>query len=154
MSTYYFLFVLVFMIFFGVGFILLHKKFEHELEHALAGADRIRRADMQHQVRFGIGWGIEFRFEKEGSLEKVQQALASVPPGKRVPILDGINWGSHLAQNNIVERTRRGERGDHDTLLIRRLQAIYEFAHAEKRRLEKGPVPSARPGAQGGRATN
>jgi 4-amino-4-deoxy-L-arabinose transferase-like glycosyltransferase len=134
--------------------VLLHKKFEHELEHALAAADRIRRADMQHQVRFGIGWGMEFRFEKEGSLEKVQQALASVPPGKRVPILDGINWGSHLAQKNIAERTRRGERGDHDTLLIRRLQTIYRFAHTEKRRLEKGPVPSARPGSSGEDAAN
>jgi 4-amino-4-deoxy-L-arabinose transferase-like glycosyltransferase len=127
--------------------VLLHRKFEGELERALAAADRITHPDMQYNVRFGIGWGMEFRFEKEGSLENVREALSSVPPEKRMPILAGINWALHGTRNDLAERIKRGEQIDRHRVLLRRLQAIYGFAHAEKRRLEKGPAPSARPGS-------
>jgi hypothetical protein len=128
--------------------VLLHRKFEGELAHAVAAAERIPSPDMQYNVLFGIGWGMEYRFEKEGSLEKVRQALATVPPEKHLPILAGINWALHGTRNDLAERIKRGEQIDRHRVLLRRLQAIYGFARVEKRRLEAGPAPSARPGSK------
>ena len=119
--------------------VLLHRKFEDQLKHALAVADRIPSLDMQRNVRLGIGWGMEFRFEKDGSLENVWQSLKVVPPEKRMSILAGINWGLQGTRKDILERSRQGEQSERHQLLLRRLKAIDQLARAESRRLEKRP---------------
>ncbi|MEO6027496.1 MAG: hypothetical protein ABIR79_11575 [Candidatus Binatia bacterium] len=56
------------------------------------------------RVYFGFGWGLEFRYEKDGDWERLARVLDGAQPDERRAVLSGIRW---------AVRTREGQVRDY-----------------------------------------
>lgn len=121
--------------------LLLHRKFENDLPRALTMVGRIPEAAFRGQAWHGIGWGMEYRFEKEGTLETMREALASMPIEARPGVVRGIAWGAKTRREDIREKPHSEDPPGRYRHLLERLDALSVFAAEEKRRLE-GPTPA------------
>jgi len=130
--------------------VLVHRKFENNLARALETADRIPQPVHRDRVWTGIGWGMEYRFEKEGTLDRLRRELATFPPLPRARIIAGMDWASGLSIYNLERLSGQGQPAPFRARLVR-LRGISNFAKQERMRLETrlprpawlGPPPAA-----------
>jgi hypothetical protein len=130
--------------------VLLHRKFENNLARAIEAADRIPDDVYRDQVWHGIGWGMEYRLEKEGTVDRVLRELAPFPPLTRAGIMAGIQWaaGTRISQ---IETLNHGGDPSRYKKLLARLRRVFKFAGKERMHLETqlprpawlGPLPAA-----------
>ena len=117
--------------------VLLHRKFELDLEEAFHQARRVPRLKERFRVFQGIGWGIEYRFEGNGQLQPFLGQVDELVLGERVAVLSGIRWTTSNRVNALREIVDKGEATDRDLTQKRRLEKLK--AHLD-RRWDKVPL--------------
>jgi Dolichyl-phosphate-mannose-protein mannosyltransferase len=80
--------------------LLLHRKYEADLARAFALAASIPNPVSRAKVWVGIGWGMEYRFEKDGTLEEFRAQVLQTPDEARGRTLIGSHY---FARVNIQE---------------------------------------------------
>jgi hypothetical protein len=111
--------------------VLLHRKFENDLKRALLTADRVPNFRLREEILKGIGWGMEFRFEKQGTLEEMGQQLASIPSVERAGILKGMRWALNMRRQELRMKAARGKSGGRYFGTIYRLDSLSELVDEE-----------------------
>jgi len=111
---------------------LAHHKYVRDLSSALEVGRRIPERSVRHEVFQGIGWGMEYRFEKNGDLEQVQRELAGRPLEERAQIIRGMLWA---VENRIRFVAGLRAKGGEHVRLQRRLLTLLAFLGDERKRL-------------------
>ena len=110
--------------------LLLHRKYEHEIEQALEAGRLIRTSQHRANVLSGIGWGLEFRFEQDGSLEPIEYTLAALSGKERTRVLSGMLWSARTRIRQLGEREGTEREGPGDLVVRERLARLETFAEA------------------------
>jgi hypothetical protein len=114
---------------------LLHRKFEGDLPRALAAAHRVEDPRLRFKVIQGIGWGVEFRFEKLGSIEPVARQIDALPLNDRVPFVSGLRYMAQARRDQVAKRVAAGEEGPRDRELLARLVRLWHFSEDQWQRI-------------------
>lgn len=78
--------------------LLIHRKYETRPDAALGLLRSIPGERARLQAFSGVGWGIEFRYEADGDVQRLFQWLSRVTPDERRWIVSGIRfWGAARA---------------------------------------------------------
>ena len=116
--------------------LLLHRKYEDQLDRAVAAAHLVEAPRLRFKAFQGLGWGVGYRFEKEGSLESLERRIEAFPINERVPILSGMQWASEIRRDQISQRIERGNQGPRDRELLERILRLQALASPEYDRNE------------------
>ena len=87
--------------------LLLHRKYEDDIATALAGARRVRDPWLRFRVLQGIGWGMQYRFETSGDVQRIAQDFAAVPRHERFAMLSGLDAFARLRITQLGQRPPR-----------------------------------------------
>jgi hypothetical protein len=115
--------------------VLLHRKYESELTRAIAAARRIPDPARRFRVEQGIGWGIEHRFEKQGTLEELERVLAAIELPHRAGVVWGLERTSTRRRGEVEKLVRDAGRGDEARRLLARIVRLQNFANEQWSRL-------------------
>lgn len=115
--------------------LLLHRKYERDVPRALAVAHRVEDPRMRFKVTQGIGWGFEYRFEQEGSLEALDQYIQALPLTDRVPFVSGFRWIVGERRNQLDARVAAGDDSSRTRTLHARLKRLRRFADHQWERI-------------------
>lgn len=119
--------------------VLLHRKYEHDLPRAFAVADAIRDPDSRAQTWRGIGWGMEYRFEKDGTLDDFRAQIEESPEAARGQVLIGSHYFARVNINQVSEWVSLpGVAGERYRRTLERLRLLDRFLIDERVRY---PVP-------------
>jgi hypothetical protein len=111
---------------------LAQHKHERDLASALEVGRRIPQRSRRHEVFQGVGWGMEYRFEKHGDLERMRTELSGRPLEERAEIIRGMLWAvEHRIRFVAGLRTK----GREHVRLQRRLLTLLAFLRDERKRL-------------------
>jgi hypothetical protein len=111
--------------------VLLHRKFEPDLSGAIRAAGRMRSRELQFRVLQGIGWGLEFRFEKSGELQEIVDQLRGLPLEERAPIVLGLLWSSQGRQHTLTQQILAGDEREYPRRAFHRLRRLESMAREE-----------------------
>jgi 4-amino-4-deoxy-L-arabinose transferase-like glycosyltransferase len=114
---------------------LLHHKYESDLHRSLAIVSRIPDPAIRERLWLGIGWRMEYRFEKEGTIQHLREQLESIPLSIRQHIILGMIWIADTRLHQISSWVREHASGDRYTLVVKRLKLLLEFARIEGYRI-------------------
>lgn len=117
--------------------VLLHRKFELDLNEAFNQARRIPGLDERFRSFQGIGWGIQYRFEGNGQLQPFLGQVDQLVLGERVAVLSGLRWTTGNRVNALRELVAEGRANARDLRQKRRLEKLK--AHLD-RRWERVPL--------------
>ena len=117
--------------------VLLHRKFELELEEAFSQARRIPGMDERFRTFQGIGWGIEYRFEGNGQLQPFLGQVDQLVLGERVAVLSGLRWTVGNRVNVLRELVTEGRATQREHTQRDRLERLKQ--HLD-RRWERVPL--------------
>jgi hypothetical protein len=115
--------------------VLLHRKYENELDRAIEAARRIPDPARRFRVEQGIGWGIEHRFEKQGTLEELERVLAAIELPYRAGVVWGLKRTSAGRRGEVEKLVRDAGRGDDTRRLLARIVRLQNFANEQWSRL-------------------
>jgi arylsulfatase A-like enzyme/4-amino-4-deoxy-L-arabinose transferase-like glycosyltransferase len=100
--------------------VLLHRQYESDLGAAFDAARRVEDRTARLSTFKGLGWGVEFRYERDGDMGVVRRELARATAEEREEMLAGIRWASGR-RKRIVRLQQQTESAPSDaaTLLAR-----------------------------------
>lgn len=114
--------------------LLLHRKYEHDLDKALELASRVPVAPDERYNNLtlvGIGWGMLYRFEKSGSPDALRATLRGIDYRERARILSGIQTSLAIRLAQLDEAFARGTARDIDRHVYARLTTLRKLAEEE-----------------------
>lgn len=79
------------------------------------------REPRRGRVYFGFGWGLEFRYEKDGDWRRLTDALAAADPEQRRAVLAGIRWAVRTREAQVRRFANAGFLATHSRALHARL---------------------------------
>jgi len=113
--------------------VLLHRKYESDLPRAFAVADLIRDPAMREHVWAGIGWGMEYRFEKNGTLDDFRAEIEQIPVQARGRALVGSHYFARVNMNQLREwQSLPGKDGERYRRVLERLTRLDRFLVDER----------------------
>jgi hypothetical protein len=119
--------------------LLLHRKYEDELPRAFAVAASITDPLARAQAWRGIGWGMEYRFEKDGTLDDFRAEIDETPEASRGQLLIGSHYFTRVNINQLSEWVSLpGAAGERYRRTLERLRLLDGFLVDERTRY---PVP-------------
>ena len=124
---------------YGVMGLLAHRKYETDLGRACAVANRVPHPALRYKVKQGIGWGIEYRYEKHGDLSAIQELLEGLSVEDRGAFLTGMLWTSTVRRNQVRALVRAGDPEGNQRRLLERIRDLERFSrNSWKAMLEAG----------------
>jgi len=84
--------------------VLLHRQYESDLGPAIVAARRVKEPSARLSTFKGLGWGLEFRFERDGDMSVVHRELSRVTAEERDEMLAGIRWASDRRKSWVFEQ--------------------------------------------------
>jgi len=72
--------------------LLLHRKWERDLDTAVEAAWQVEKERPRFETFMGIGWGLEYRYEKTGDVREVLNGLQGYKLKARRGMVYGIRW--------------------------------------------------------------
>jgi len=119
--------------------LLLHRKYEYDLPRAFSVAGLIHDPAARAQAWRGIGWGMEYRFEKDGTLDDFRAQIGATPEGARGQLLIGSHYFARVNINQLGEWIALpGAAGARYRRTLERLRLLDRFLIDERTRY---PVP-------------
>lgn len=112
--------------------VLLHRKYEREIDRAFSVARRVGDPKWRFSVFQGIGWGMQYRFEGDGDLDRVRRELAVLPPAERLAVLNGLRFFAGESRDSLVRGKAGRNKGER---LAARLDELQRFTDEEWRRM-------------------
>jgi hypothetical protein len=109
--------------------VLLHRKHEKDVERAAVAARDSGVASWTYHALRGIGWGLAFRYEKDGDFAPMRSHIESLPLVDRVPVVQGAIWstGQRIGQvRDVIDSGPGGERERHLLEKLERLDDLLE----------------------------
>jgi hypothetical protein len=117
----------------------MHRKYENNLERALSIANQYSAPEKKKAILQGIGWGLEFRYEKDGRFDELYTMVKKIPYGDQLYILQGIDFFGK-ASSYTVNQYINGQEQENDKhfMTIRdRLLVLLKWVAQERAILEK-----------------
>jgi 4-amino-4-deoxy-L-arabinose transferase-like glycosyltransferase len=111
--------------------LLLHRKYEDQMDRAVEAARLVEAPSLRFKVFEGLGWGVEYRFEKEGSLETLERRIRAFPIDERVPFLSGVRWATRIRRDRFGESIETGSEQARNRIVLERILRLRRFANGQ-----------------------
>jgi hypothetical protein len=114
--------------------LLTHRKYEDDPQAALALLRAVPDPENRKDAFRGFGWGLEYRYEMDGDLGRIQRWLGLVEPDERELLLSGTRWWAGVRSGQLDDLIRRGRGRPLERDTLARLNELIEWARAEQER--------------------
>jgi 4-amino-4-deoxy-L-arabinose transferase-like glycosyltransferase len=111
--------------------VLLHHKYEDRMDRAVEAARLVEAPHLRFKVFEGLGWGVEYRFEKEGSLENVKRQIQALPIEERVAFVSGLRWATRMRRERFGHGIEMESLEDGDRIVLERILQLRRFANGQ-----------------------
>jgi hypothetical protein len=122
--------------------LLSHRKYERTLDRALAETRVIPELLPRLIMVRGVAWGVAFRFEQDGKLEPIENALALARGDEVRAVLGGYEWTAEHRLRGVAEQVIAGEAPPQHLDTLARNRWLLEFVVRERK--ERGIAPPPR----------
>lgn len=115
--------------------LLMYRKYEEDLQRPLSYARALPSGKLRNLALVGIGLGLEFRFEKNGTAADLNARLVQLELPERTRVLTGIYSGIDFRRAALAQRSEAGRTSDRDRTIGERLDVLQQMVDVESDRI-------------------